>query len=164
MRLQRGRTGGHPARYEGENMRVKINVKQTTARAALIAARALIEDRENWMQGDHATDAGGGRNLFPFDPDAACFCVDGALIRALCGPQGRIDHYDELLDVLSASPVYRSAAHTLTEMVEELRQRRGKGVCGTHVQFNDHWLTKHEDVLYLMDEAIRRASVQYHVA
>ena len=145
-------------------MKLNLNVKQTTPRAALVAARTLIAQRDNWMQGDHATDAGGGRNLFPFDPDAECFCVDGALIRGLCGPQGRRDIYDELLDALSISPVYRSAAHTLTETVEDLRQRRGKGPCGTHVQFNDHWLTKHDDVIYLLDEAIRRASTQYHVA
>ena len=145
-------------------MQVKINVKQTTPRAALIAARALIADRENWMKEDHASDSTGGRNLFPFDPDARCFCVDGALVRGLCGPQGRKDSYDALLDVVMLSPVYRSAAHTLSDTVELLRERRGRGPCGTHVQFNDHWLTEHEDVLYLLDEAIRRASTQYHTA
>lgn len=47
----------------------------------LIGARALIADPAHWTQEVHARDKN-GMPVVPTDPDATCFCADGALVKA----------------------------------------------------------------------------------
>lgn len=46
----------------------------------LVAARALIANPEHWTYGDHAQTRD-GTLVYPTDPNAYCFCADGAMAR-----------------------------------------------------------------------------------
>ena len=93
-----------------------VNIKHRTARGVLVAAQALIARPEHWTKMEHArtTQPGtrtDGGPVLPTDPDASCWCADGAMLRALSGPQGRIDlNDDEILEQLSFSPSTRKPA------------------------------------------------------
>ncbi len=50
----------------------------TTPKAALVKARALIEDDRRWTKGVEARMASGSE-CSPTSPDAVCFCACGAL-------------------------------------------------------------------------------------
>lgn len=147
---------------------MRVNIKHRTARGVLVAAQALIADPESWTKKDHArmtqpdtlTDGG---PVLPTDPDASCWCVDGAVLRALSGPQGRIDRDDEILEQFSFSPLYVEACDVLREAVEAVRDRsenvgdeRWAGMWdkASHVHLNDARETAHADVMELLSEAI----------
>ena len=68
---------------------MRVQIKHRSARAAPIAVRAFNEHRDDWQQGDHASDADGGRNLFPFDPDPRAAIASTARSSARCAaPRG----------------------------------------------------------------------------
>lgn len=73
-----------------------MNVKD-----ALLQARPLIADREHWTFGSHAETAEGVTVDFD-DPEAYCFCADGALARVT----GVSSDWSE-------TPLYQEAAQTL---------------------------------------------------
>jgi hypothetical protein len=50
-------------------------------RFLLTAARQLIADPEHWTQGSNAKRLDGG-HVSALDPEAKCFCINGALVRA----------------------------------------------------------------------------------
>ena len=45
-------------------------------------ARDLIQEPGAWVKGSHAQDDR-GEEIAPEEPDAVCFCLEGAIIRAL---------------------------------------------------------------------------------
>lgn len=49
-------------------------------REILLNTRNLIADREHWTYGSHAQSRDGSEHWFS-DPEAYCFCLDGALAR-----------------------------------------------------------------------------------
>ena len=152
---------------------MRVNVKYTKPVDVLLATRALIADGENWLKGDHASmqrmgDGGAGYNIVEAtSPDAVCWCLDGAVIRAMVGPHGRVDCEQEILDAASKQPVYTEVCDLLRGAVEATRDR-AENVAdsrwlslfdgATHVQFNDHIDTQHTDVLALLDVAISEAA------
>ena len=97
-------------------------------REALIAVRELLTDPKHWTQGFYARDEAGGL-MDPKDSRAACWCLLGACRKVA-------DTYDN-------------------------SERLGIFLSGVQdesiVSFNDHPLTKHEDVLNLLDKTIANA-------
>lgn len=55
-----------------------------TIKQILIDARALIADKEHWIQDDQAQD-NAGASVEPCDKEAYCYCAQGALIRSYGG-------------------------------------------------------------------------------
>ena len=155
---------------------MRVNVKHRTAKGALLAARALIEDEQRWIKGGHAARCSStvtdghvidSPAVDSTDPDAVCWCLDGAIIRALVGPNGRRDHDRGLLDMLYRQPLYTEICDVLRGAVEDVRDEAVRaGLKGdwpdlydraTHVAFNDHRNTMHIHVLKVLDTAIAEA-------
>ena len=148
---------------------MRVNVKHSAPKPALLAARALVARPENWIKGApakmlHRSEAW-WTTVFPTDVDAERFCLDGALIRALCGPQARTDREQDVMDEVSALPLYTECCDLLRDAVEAVRDRSenvsyrwfGMSDRASHVLFNDHDNTKHADVLAVLDSAIAQA-------
>lgn len=100
-------------------------------RDTLIAARALIDTPDKWIKRHWASDAD-GRQVFPTDPGAVCYCLVGAIRACDGGTPARslvATVIDELFD-------YRFTMTT---------------------DFNDDLATTHADVMRVLDTAIERA-------
>ena len=106
-----------------------------TVKQLLEQTRAKIEDPAHWVKGDYAKNAEGSV-VTPYDSDACCWCLDGAL-RAVAIPQ----------------PRYPLVATDL--LLRQASQARG---FASHLCFNDAPQTTHADVLQLLDDAILVAS------
>ena len=60
-------------------------------------ARGFIQEPSAWVKGSHAQDDR-GEELAPEEPDAVCFCLEGAIIRALT-ESGEFGAGSELLEM-----------------------------------------------------------------
>lgn len=100
----------------------------------LKAARAKIAKPENWRKGGYAADAHGRTCSFD-DPEAVCFCAEGALFSAV-RDDSRLNNAYELV---------RAALPTKVTFLPA---------------FNDAETTAHADILALFDRAIAAAEAQ----
>jgi hypothetical protein len=120
----------------------------------LIAARALIADREHWCQGANAqADTGAPVNID--SPDAYCFCANGALGRA-CGVKEDTDYDD-----WTKSDAFDEASRALTAAANELF---GSGYVdvndGADTTADNHdaaYAEAHLQILRVFDHAIAKA-------
>jgi hypothetical protein len=99
---------------------------------ALRNMRKLLSDPATWIKGDYAVNKD-GECIRPEHPDACQFCVEGARMRSVAPLEG----WDCVL-------VFRQLTCALPNGF------------GNIPAFNDHPDTKHEDVLALIDRAIKK--------
>jgi hypothetical protein len=116
----------------------------------LIRARELIADPEHWTQHEHAQ-SNAGAPVSPFDPDAYCFCIDGALLRATAERRGELEELQstadlDAIDEIARVPEYALAYSTLNNFLP------GRV---SPISFNDEHT--HADVLALLDKALADA-------
>lgn len=109
-----------------------------TSKELLEGAKQLISDPERWTQKALARD-GGGRSCLPWEQEAACWCVMGALQRA--------EHNHQ---------AFGSA--TLNAMIALQSGAAAVNPAFGLFDFNDHADTKHGDVLAALDNAIARVT------
>jgi hypothetical protein len=109
----------------------------------LIRARELISDPAHWVQGSYTGDG-------PVtDPDTKCFCLAGAVDRAVIEKRGWLDKFtsdDQAILDAEFDPEGSAAITALQKLVEPNFWRVS--------DFNDDPATLHEDVLALLDKAI----------
>lgn len=103
-----------------------------TMSQVLRAARALIENPEKWIKGAEAQDAE-GRRVTPNDVRAVCWCVTGAIERALGSD-------DEYRPMITAARVFADAVGARYAYV-----------------YNDRKDVTHADVMAAFDRAIAAA-------
>lgn len=107
----------------------------------LVRARELIADPEHWTQDNYATD-NAGFPVLPFEPDAYCYCILGAVDRAIFEQLGEIpEGQGDSIARVEASPLGGATIQALQAFTVGL-------VC----DFNDEH--EHADVLELLDKAI----------
>jgi hypothetical protein len=108
----------------------------------LIRARELIADPANWIQG-HYSD---GEIA---DPETKCFCIIGAVDRAVIEKRGfelfRDISDSAVIDHIESDPDTSAAIKVLQEQLPKT---------GMVSDFNDSPETTHADVLALLDKAI----------
>jgi hypothetical protein len=120
-----------------------------TVAETLIAARALIADPVHWTQEVHARDKH-GMPVLPTDPDATCFCADGALTKAAGviidddGHWGNDEHY------YAANKLLCDVTYDLTQQRSYARVNDGDA------EIEDH--EAHAAVLMIFDRAINLAN------
>ena len=113
-------------------------------------ARSIIEDKKNWTKGSIALDAK-GRDVWASSPQACRWCVSGAIVRAAeslnLDTQKRHDAIKYLTDV------------TRTH-ISERWEREPEYITifndASITMFNDAVETTHQDVLDVLDTAIKR--------
>lgn len=98
----------------------------------LIAARARIENRDNWIQGTNATDSTGNMHLSPMALAACKFCMLGA--------------------VLNVTQIHSSAYPALEALAKHI-SGHDSWVPATVTRFNDG--RTHSEVLAVFDKAIK---------
>jgi len=112
----------------------------------LMDVRALLNEPARWTKGASARDAA-GLDVEPFDPNATCWCISGAMVAAanrLIAPGSMVDGYD-LHEHPNAAAFFRQA--------QEIVRR----VVGGIPAFNDAANTKHADVVQAMTFAVEIA-------
>lgn len=105
-------------------------------KAALLQAKQYINDPANWIKEAFATDAN-NKVVSPQNPKATCFCILGALERA-------VDKLD-----INLSSTYDSCYNVLSH----LAAKAGFDSVGA---FNDDEETTHGEVMGLFDDAIKK--------
>lgn len=112
----------------------------------LKAVRGLLSDPAAWTQGAHARDAAG--NEVPYNSDkATCYCLAGAVMRALPDPPG--PPYDYAKEHVKA--VIRSGARgAMVHVAESLHKRSYLST----VDVNDTPGRTHAEILAVLDAAI----------
>lgn len=106
-----------------------------TKKEVLVAARGLIA--QGWCKGHYAKDAS-GQSVTSIDDNARSFCAAGALSNVLNKPPGEV--------------LTRQDGSGMVEYLESFLGGRKLA------DYNDHPLTKQEDVLALFDKAIEAAA------
>jgi hypothetical protein len=119
-----------------------MTTQESSPAAYLRAARSLLERPGAWIQGAYA-ETSDGNGCRPEDPNAACFCTTGALIR--------IAHGYSLGDV-------SWGLQSLTRAIADTWSPPGGASSFGVVLFNDDPRTKHTDVLAAFDRASELAS------
>jgi hypothetical protein len=104
--------------------------------AALKAARAKIENPNNWCTGSRAQDAN-GYTAFPLDANAAKWCAEGACV-FVCG--GYYTQFNRLTKMLSKMAFRLTGYDDITEVND---------LCG------------HAKVLETFDQTIRKAEKKH---
>ena len=107
-------------------------------------ARSIIEDKKNWTKGAMALDAA-GRDVLSSSPQACRWCASGAIVRATetlhLDTEDRYDAINHLRDVIRTR---------IRERGEIEPERISVPI------FNDAVETTHQDVLDVLDTAIKQ--------
>ena len=100
-------------------------------------ARGFIQEPDAWVQECHAWNHI-GEETDPTDPDAVCFCLEGAIMRAMT----------ELSPVIASEPSFMS------ELVEIDAEVMGSD--GNICEWNDSPKRTHDEVLARVDATLER--------
>ena len=133
----------------------------------LKSARELLSDEARWTKWAFATPVVLAKrgdavsSLPPSDPEARCFCVAGALMKAGGITSG---YWSPGSDVGQPWDTVLDAAFTLASIVAPLatdddEEADGEDLVEVIAHFNDSPKTKHADVLAVLDKAIAIAEV-----
>lgn len=110
--------------------------------------RDLLSDNARWTKDAHARiGEDGGTPCEPRDPDAKCWCLDGALLKVLDV---------ECTNVSGAErrPEYEMIATLLNDAAHELFPDRISDEWSPFVHINDAPETTHDEILAVIDKAI----------
>lgn len=122
----------------------------------LKAARELLSDESKWTQGDLVRAADGRYLDDVHSPEAACFCLVGGIDRSLPPIPRR---KEDSIDVLDAWHDLRS--RSLKTVSRAIRSLTDSVYNEPSIpRFNDDPGTTHEDILKVLDEAIKDAGGQ----
>lgn len=105
---------------------------------ALLDIRNTLRDPKNWTTGFFARDKE-GHGTQPYDPEAVCWCLEGAMKKAVYETEDGIGE-------VSKYSLYIKVKYTLKNHIPKNNL--------ILASFNDDAVTKHEDVLAIIDQAI----------